>query len=122
MLALREDIWDAVHDMYRVVRIGTADTAWKDEQLDFTGQARISHRPPSAEAFSAGLQDAPAEIITSDVMIADMEVEIKELSASIEAKREIHKRKMAKVGQKMWVLRAECERKKSSTPFSVKLC
>ena len=108
--------------MYRVVRIGTADTAWKDEQLDFTGQARISHRPPSAEAFSAGLQDAPAEIITSDVMIADMEVEIKELSASIEAKREIHSVKWRKWDKKCGFWRAECERKKSSTPFSVKLC
>ena len=103
--------------MYRVVRSGTADTAWKDEQLDFTGQARISHRPPSAEAFSAGLQDAPAEIITSDVMIADMEVEIKELSASIEAKREIHKRKMAKVGQKMWVLESRVREEEKLNSF-----
>lgn len=101
-MALREDIWDAVHEMYRVVRKATPDTAWSTEQIDFTGQTRSLHRPASAAASTAGLEDSPAQLVTGDVLIADMEMEIKALEKKIEAKRRMHKRKMADEATKVW--------------------
>lgn len=102
LTALREDIWDAVHDMYRIVRTATADTAWTDEQVDFTGLLRGSHRPESAASATERVDDAPSQLVAGDVMIADMQVEIKALEAKIEANRQFHKSRMAKEATKTW--------------------
>ena len=107
LVALREDIWDAVHDMYRIVRTATAETAWKDEQVEFTGQLRGSHRPESAASATDKVDDAPSQLVAGDVMIADMQVEVKALEAKIEANRHFHKSRMAKEATRTWEIESK---------------
>lgn len=114
---MREDIWDAVHDMYRVVRRSTADTAWHDEHIDFTGEARSTHRLPSAAASAAGVDEAPAQLVSGDIMIADMLEEIKALRAKMEANRLRHRKEMAKKAKQTWAVETKVRKQEKINAF-----
>ena len=136
LVALREEIWDAVHQVYRGAYSGaysgareaTADTdtgtAWKDEHLYFTGHMRASgsHRPASAAASTAKMDDEAAQLITGDVMIgdvmiADMQAEIKGLEATIASNRLVQQRKRAKEASRMWVVESKVRHAETMNAF-----
>jgi len=117
LVALREDIWDAVHDMYRVVRRSTADPAWQDGHVDFTGHARNTHRLPSAAASAAGVDGVPAQLVSGDIMIADMQEEIKALRAKMEANRLRHKKRMAQEAAQTWAVEVKVREQEKLNAF-----
>ena len=137
LVALREEIWDAMHQVYSGARGATADTAWKDEHLHFTGHTRASgsHRPASAAASTAKMDDTqsntccnthcnthkmhdtPAQLITGDVMIADMQAEIKGLEVTIASNRLVQQRKSAKEASRMWVVESKVRQAEKMNVF-----
>lgn len=103
--------------MYRGARTATADTAWTDEAVVFTGPVRNSHRPDTAAFSTERIDDAPSQLVAGDVMIADMQAEIKALQAKIDVSRKVHSRKMSKEATNTWTVESKVREKEKINAF-----